>query len=224
MNKEKMHNFEDLKKRYSLRSANPTRLDALKKFGGKQILDVGCGTGSYVFKLGNEKKIEGTDYQEFDSWKEAPKLFKVANATNLPYDTGSFDTVSCFETLEHLSDPDGSLKEMYRVTRKNVILSVPNCVVPKVFLNSNLIYSHWNDPTHINFFNKKSFTELIEANGFKIEKFKFFNIVRIERMMRELLKSQSTINKIIFNKLILPGLLKKNKYYISMLVIANKVN
>jgi ubiquinone/menaquinone biosynthesis C-methylase UbiE len=219
-----MNNFEEIKKRYSLRGINPGRIKALNDFGGERILDVGCGSGAYVFNLKDKKIIEGTDYQEFDSWQEAPQLFKVSDASSLPYSKGSFDTICCFETLEHLSDPAKALMEFNRVTRKNIILSVPNCVVPEVFSNSNLIYSHWIDRTHVNFFNKKSFTELVEANGFKLEKFEFFNMIRIDKMMSGLLKNESMIKKILFNKFILPGILKKNKHFISMLIIANKVN
>ena len=43
----------------------------------------------------------------------------------LDFDGNSFDTVTCLEVLEHLEDPQQALKELVRVSRKRVIITVP---------------------------------------------------------------------------------------------------
>lgn len=45
----------------------------------------------------------------------------------LPFKDEAFDTVACFEVLEHVTFDDSisALKEMRRISKKNVIISVP---------------------------------------------------------------------------------------------------
>ncbi len=219
---EKMTNFDEIKQRYNLRGVNPDRLRVLKEQGGDTILDVGCGSGAYVFKLKNEKKIEGVDYQEFDSWKESPSSFKVSVATDLPYADNSFDTLACFETLEHLRDPSKALREFYRVARHNIIVTVPNCTVPDVFLQSNLIYSHWNDPTHVNFFKEMSLINLVEDNGFNVKTLEYINMVRVDKMLRGLMSNETFFKKLLFETFLLRNLVKNNVFYITLLLVARK--
>ena len=51
----------------------------------------------------------------------------VADVRNLPFDTGSYDVVLCYEVLEHLPREDTlrALKELRRVTRVDAVLSLP---------------------------------------------------------------------------------------------------
>lgn len=46
---------------------------------------------------------------------------------DLPYADSSFDTVVCLDTLEHLSRPHEALDDLLRISRHNVIVSLPNC-------------------------------------------------------------------------------------------------
>ena len=57
---------------------------------------------------------------------------------NIPLPDGSFDYVLCFEVVEHLHDPIGGLKELARLARKGVIISIP-CV------RRTKIYPYWYD-------------------------------------------------------------------------------
>ncbi|MCB0406185.1 MAG: class I SAM-dependent methyltransferase, partial [Bdellovibrionales bacterium] len=108
---------------YESRKLNPQRLEAILKYGGSSVLDVGCGNGTYVLALKGQKQIRGVDYRSYDEWKESPELFEVGKADALQsYDDGSVDTIVSFETLEHLSDPKKALGEYYRVCRKNIVV------------------------------------------------------------------------------------------------------
>lgn len=46
----------------------------------------------------------------------------------LPFDKNSFDLVICMDTLEHLFDPEFTMKEIFRVIKPKgtVIISIPN--------------------------------------------------------------------------------------------------
>jgi len=52
----------------------------------------------------------------------------VGSINNLPFSASSFDAVACFEVLEHLpySQFQTSLRELYRVSKKHVALSIPD--------------------------------------------------------------------------------------------------
>ena len=153
---------------YETRKIEPARLDAVLKYAGRSILDVGCGSGAYVLRLKDRYDVRGVDQREFASWREAPELFSVSDAARLPVADGSVDTILSFETLEHLPDPGRALHEYFRVCRHNVILTVPNCDLTRGLEKRNLIYSHWIDRTHVNFFNMQSIVSLVEASGFRV--------------------------------------------------------
>jgi len=87
------------------------------------LLDVSTGRGETLDmaeKLGFSR-VSGTEV--------VPDLVGgrvvFAYAHELPFDDGSFDWVTCFDVLEHLTEPDikPALSEMWRVARLGVIVS-----------------------------------------------------------------------------------------------------
>lgn len=204
---------------YQVRGVNPYRLDAIRRFSGQSVLDVGCGNGAYVIRLQNEYDISGVDWVSYPSWQELPGRFKVADATGLEYPDDSFDTIVSFETLEHLPDPLSTLKTFRKICRKNVILTVPNCDVSSGLIGSNLIFSHWNDRTHIQFFNIQGICSLVESAGFSIETSYLINPLRLTPFLFEAFDVPKTLETIT-RKLI--HWLQKRDYFITCLVVANK--
>ncbi len=175
----------DLKAKYQKRGTNPDRVKAIRTFAGDKVLDVGCGSGAYVLSLANQKDIYGVDYQTFDSWAERPERFKVAMGDELPYANDSFDTLLSFETLEHLPDPMKALREYYRVTRDNLILTVPNCTITPAMKRSNMLYSHWEDRTHVQFFTLDSIRAHVEAAGFRVREARYINQINLMPLFLE---------------------------------------
>src|SRR5579872_4398287 len=118
---------------YFLKNFNKALIKESKKLRPASVLDVGCGEGFVLssFKANKiGKKLEGVDYSE-QAVRVGKKLhpyldLKKGNIYKLPYDDNSFDLVICIEVLEHLEYPDRALKELMRVSKKNLILSVPN--------------------------------------------------------------------------------------------------
>jgi SAM-dependent methyltransferase len=93
----------------------------------QSILDVGCGNGAFLNSLPDRYQSVGLD----SSW-EALKYVKTkaihGDVAALPFESASFDLVTCLEVLEHL--PSGifekALSELQRVSKKYIIISVPN--------------------------------------------------------------------------------------------------
>ena len=94
------------------------------------ILDVGCGEG-YIFKDYHQQ------YQivQIDA---SPTVLGVAssfnrklvcgNAMELPFKEKAFDLIFLVAILEHVSNPLGLIKEVYRVAKEkaNVFILIPN--------------------------------------------------------------------------------------------------
>ena len=150
---------------------NQQRLKFITKHAGQTILDVGCARGDYVTLLNNRgSQAFGVDLLTHQEWQQVRhQLYIQGDAPRLPFPSQSFDTLLAFEILEHIPKPDLAVQEFSRVSRKNLIISVPNCAMNEDLLRAGLVYSHWIDLSHSNFFDPESLREILEENGFRVQ-------------------------------------------------------
>ena len=156
-------------------------LDLVEKHAGSQILDIGCGHGVNCKELNSRGfRCVGIEANE-EYAREAQKYVEAyhMNAEKLDFPNKSFDTVIMLEVLEHLEHPYKALEEIVRVTRRNLILSVPNLEPLETCVKYNVIMHHFFDVTHVNFFTKpmlerflKTYFPYVEVGEFG----KFFSI------------------------------------------------
>src|SRR3990167_9585086 len=128
------------------------------------VLDVGCGEGFTLARLKKEKigkSFEGIDNLD-ESIEIAKKIhpgldIKKGDIYKLPYKSNSFDLVVCTEVLEHLENPRKAYRELIRVSRKYVLLSVPNepfFTIQRIARFQNILHlgahpehiQHWSAP------------------------------------------------------------------------------
>jgi SAM-dependent methyltransferase len=95
-----------------------------------RALDAGCGSGRMLEELGAYGEVSGIELD--------PDAAEVALARGvgevhrgrleeLPFESGSFDLVTCLDVLEHLADDRRALKELRRVTKPGgwLVVTVP---------------------------------------------------------------------------------------------------
>ncbi len=87
------------------------------------ILEIGVGNGfvsQYLRRMG--MKITTLDINQ------DLKPDKVGSILAIPFQDNTFNLIACFEVLEHLPYPefDKALKELYRVSNKYVVISLPD--------------------------------------------------------------------------------------------------
>ena len=101
------------------------------------ILDVGCGDGSKLARLGGKKtQRTGVDVSSKAlalAGKKFPQMsLRVSGAEKLPFDNDEFELVTCLFVLEHTQDPERVIKEIVRVVRPagKIYLLAPNFGAP----------------------------------------------------------------------------------------------
>ena len=107
---------------------------ALPHVENKTGLDIACGTGYGIAILRSKARyVIGVDV-DMDAVVDAKRecdgnaAVLLGNGLGLPFDDGSFDVITSFETLEHLYERDQFLSELHRVLRGGgeLLLSTPN--------------------------------------------------------------------------------------------------
>ena len=141
------------------------------KLQNKNILEVGCGKGEYIdlLKKSGSTQIIGLEFSKnnvasalssglvvkkgyLDSEFEVPSNFQ-------------FDAFAIFSFLEHWPNPNESLNLLHSFLRDGAVglVEVPNF---ELILSKGLYSEFTTD--HIFYFDKKSFSFLLEKNGFEV--------------------------------------------------------
>ncbi len=107
---------------------------ALPFVENRSVLDIACGTGYGIAILkAKAKHVTGVDVDPVAAHEARTECGDKAavllgNGLGLPFADDSFDTITSFETLEHLHERGKFLAELHRVLRPDgkLILSTPN--------------------------------------------------------------------------------------------------
>lgn len=160
---------------------------------GERIVDLGCGTGYYLFLLSNlgiKFNLTGFDYDK-RVIKEAEDLlsdkeirFKIGDLHKIPFKNYEFDKAVMSEVLEHVENDKKVLQEIYKILKPNgiLVISVPSISYPFLWDPINYILQHffnthiksgflsglWSG--HLRLYDKLDLKNKFEEAGFKIEK------------------------------------------------------
>lgn len=158
--------------RWLLRRFHRRILELVRKTGARRILDVGCGEGFTMRELREDNNLQaamiGVDLSlDALAWNRAHEMSRsplgVADVHHLPFSDDSFDLVICLEVLEHLPDSALGLRELLRIARDCVLVSVPH---EPFFSGANLLRGKHllalgNNPEHLQNFSGFAFRRLL---------------------------------------------------------------
>jgi len=145
-----------------LRPAKPTKESA--------ILDVGCGSGAYLWRLKEAgfKNLLGIDpfIKKDISYKNGMEIFKKS----IQEISGEWDIIMFHHSFEHVPDPQSTLREVSRLLKKGgtFLIRVPTA--------SSWAWKHYREnwiqmdsPRHFFLHSLKSMNILAEKAGLKSE-------------------------------------------------------
>jgi 2-polyprenyl-3-methyl-5-hydroxy-6-metoxy-1,4-benzoquinol methylase len=157
-------------------------------------LDVGCACGFSTHEIHSVGFMAyGSDISDY-AICEGKKLFPdiganlcVCDCIDLPKIFGNevFDIVSLFQVVEHLPNPEESLRQLARVLKPGGLIIV---TTPKPSVSAD------NDVTHINVHHIKYWKQLFENLGFK---FVYPTLLRDTRLRGNVLVRMLTKNMLI---------------------------
>ena len=96
--------------------------DRYGKYFGCNILDVGCFEAPLRKVLGNKTKYLGIDIDG-----EPDMVVNLEHSSKLPFSDDEFNFVMCIEVLEHIDNLHIIFEDLFRVSSKYILVSLPNC-------------------------------------------------------------------------------------------------
>jgi 2-polyprenyl-3-methyl-5-hydroxy-6-metoxy-1,4-benzoquinol methylase len=147
------------------------------------VLDVGCGAGGVGRHLARRagERLVGVEINAEQAAVAAAHYDEViVGSVPEAFDLveGSFQTVLCYDVLEHLVDPATVLRTLSeRLTEPDAVLhvSVPNArhlsLLRDLVFHGTFGYrpSGHRDATHLRWFTRRDIVELLESTGWRVD-------------------------------------------------------
>ena len=145
------------------------------------VLDVGCGSGTLLGLLKHRGfRVTGLDFSA-----EAAAIAKAENGVDVAVGTleeahfpaESFDVVTLFHVMEHVTTPRQVLAEVSRVLKPNgvAILQVPN-IESWQFKIFGARWYGLDIPRHVIDYSRNSMLKLLADSGFVVNRIRHFNL------------------------------------------------
>lgn len=148
---------------------------------GKRILELGCSDG-FISRHLTERgclvtgvEIDSEAAQRARQWCEKVVNHDLNDLAWMQQVGGNFDTILCGDVLEHLVQPEITLRHLHRLLSPGgrVIICLPNIAHIRIrimLLLGNFEYESAGimDVTHLRFYTYRSAREMIERSGYRI--------------------------------------------------------
>lgn len=152
--------------------------DYLAPRKNEKICDVACGCGEFSIRLIKRGcQVVGTDFDKKSiavaQAFSRKNSFALANAEKLPLKSDIFDKVVSVCALEHFSEGETALKEIYRILKPNgiVVLTVDSLTYP---LPEDLVTAHKIKYQVSHYYSLPELKEKLTELGFEVTNSKYF--------------------------------------------------
>lgn len=190
------------------------------------ILDVGCGSKPYQNLFINKLSYVGLEYESSVLIEKKIQVEHTYKGDKFPFEDQKFDSIVCFQVLEHVFNPEQFIGELNRVVKCNgkVLLTVP------------FVWDEHEQPYDFGRYSSYGLKALFERKGFKvIEQFKSTTGFRavLQLIMLSIYKALPK-NKIVKYLIIpIPNILvnllslifseRANDFYLDNIILLEKV-
>lgn len=177
---EKKGDSEEANAYFSKKSFEFTKsvlIGAIGKPSGKNIVDIGCGTGHISSLFSKDNLIIGIDISYKILFHARRKgLFPVqSSATKLPLKSDSFDLVICSNLLQTIQDGENVLEEISRITSKGgkiyITTANKNGILNKIFS-----FLERKKYKRMRLYSMKEVLTYLEKKGIGVERFYYLSL------------------------------------------------
>lgn len=146
----------------------------LKLHQGMTLLDIGTGYGFFIKELRDRYGVDvtGVELSEQEaSYGSNNMALDIRNSTLAKSNLGKeyFDIITCFEVIEHLSDPGLFVKQIFEhIKPGGYLLIMTDNFESENAKSLGAGFPKWIPHSHISHFSPKTFEGVVEAAGLKI--------------------------------------------------------
>ncbi len=161
------------------------RAELLPSGPSTHVLDVGCGDGRHILAAAARGCVAvGVDYDPAELLKARARLggmpidLIAADASHLPFADRAFGAVICTETLEHLPDDQGAMREIARVLADGALLhgAVPSHFTERLYFALSAGYR--NAPGgHVRIFSPASLASKLARARLRVDDVRYIHFV-----------------------------------------------
>lgn len=172
----------------------------------KRMLDVGCGSGKFVFYLANKGlDITGLEPSKplFEKYlKDKKHFYNYTLEEFIKLRSGKYDVITLFDVLEHVDYPAQLIREISTLQQVNSYLLVEIPLYgsfPSVIMGKRW---HFYNKYHLSYFGRKRLTKFFKDNGYQLVKSrlrgKYFNIDYLFNYMNYFMGVKRNFNSLSF--------------------------
>ena len=155
------------------REANYLRYMTLRNTPPGKLLDVGCGGGRFMNRMARMGwEVEGIDFDEKTTEKITRRYGMktyTGDLVSCGFPDASYDAITMSHTIEHLFDPDKTLKECMRILKPGgrLVITTPNVegIAATLF---GRFWRGWEPPRHLHLFSVMTLRNFLLKGGFEI--------------------------------------------------------
>jgi 2-polyprenyl-3-methyl-5-hydroxy-6-metoxy-1,4-benzoquinol methylase len=136
-----------------------------------KLLDVGCYLGLFLdVARARGWQSYGVEPSSWAARRASEKRHEVINAplrrANLPSQT--FDAVTLWDVIEHLHDPLGQVREIYRLLKPGGVFGLSTMDAGSLFARLTGRRWPWFMRMHLYYFTRQTLTRLLQQAGFEV--------------------------------------------------------
>jgi 2-polyprenyl-3-methyl-5-hydroxy-6-metoxy-1,4-benzoquinol methylase len=154
--------------------------DSVQPFVGQKVLEIGCGEGNISELFLDKAQVHGIDLEAEYIANIKKRFSKRSNfsaevadindsETRLRLARGNFDTIICFNVLEHIEDDAAAVRYLYDILAPggSVIILVP--AFNSLMSEYDLLVGHYRRYT------KRTLFATVREAGFEVKRVFYFN-------------------------------------------------